>query len=222
MSEKRLAKTDNRFGNGDLRGLAAPETANSASACGSMVPMLTLGVPGSGTTAVMLGALTLYNITPGPLLFQNQPEIVWGLIASLFVANLMLIVMNIPLIKVFTRILAVPYWALVPAIAIITSIGVYAVHATSFDLYLMIAIGVVGYLLRKLDFPLSAILLGFILGGLMEQSLRRALSISDGDLSILFASPITWGAWALTALMVILPIWRVLRRKLASEKLSKA
>jgi len=222
MSEKRLAKTDNRFGNGDLRGLAAPETANSASACGSMVPMLTLGVPGSGTTAVMLGALTLYNITPGPLLFQHQPEIVWGLIASLFVANLMLIVMNIPLIKVFTRILAVPYWALVPAIAIITSIGVYAVHATSFDLYLMIAIGVAGYLLRKLDFPLSAILLGFILGGLMEQSLRRALSISDGDLSILFASPITWGAWALTALMVILPIWRVLRRKLGREKLSKA
>jgi len=214
MSEKRLAKTDNRFGNGDLRGLAAPETANSASACGSMVPMLTLGVPGSGTTAVMLGALTLYNITPGPLLFQHQPEIVWGLIASLFVANLMLIVMNIPLIKVFTRILAVPYWALVPAIAIITSIGVYAVHATSFDLYLMIAIGVAGYLLRKLDFPLSAILLGFILGGLMEQSLRRALSISDGNLSILFASPITWGAWALVAIMVLMPLWRWARNKL--------
>jgi len=214
MSEKRLAKTDNRFGNGDLRGLAAPETANSASACGSMVPMLTLGVPGSGTTAVMLGALTLYNITPGPLLFQHQPEIVWGLIASLFVANLMLIVMNIPMIKIFTRILAVPYWALVPAIAIITSIGVYAVHATSFDLYLMIAIGVAGYLLRKLDFPLSAILLGFILGGMMEKNLRQALSISDGDLSILFASPITWGAWALVALMVALPIWRWIQSKL--------
>jgi len=204
MSEKRLAKTDNRFGNGDLRGLAAPETANSASACGSMVPMLTLGVPGSGTTAVMLGALTLYNITPGPLLFQNQPEIVWGLIASLFIANLMLIVMNIPMIKIFTRILAVP------------SIGVYAVHATSFDLYLMIAIGVAGYLLRKLDFPLSAILLGFILGGLMEQSLRRALSISDGDLSILFASPITWGTWALVVLMAGLPIWRWVRSRLRS------
>ncbi|MFD1698328.1 tripartite tricarboxylate transporter permease, partial [Halopseudomonas phragmitis] len=191
MSEKRLAGPKGNFGNGDLRGLAAPETANSASACGSMVPMLTLGIPGSGTTAVMLGALTLYNITPGPLLFQNQPDIVWGLIASLFVANVILIIMNVPMIKVFTRILAVPNWALVPAIAIITSIGVYAVHATTFDLFLMVAIGVFGYVLRKLDFPLSALLLGFILGGMMESNLRRALSISNGDLAILWSSPIT-------------------------------
>ncbi|MBD9398374.1 tripartite tricarboxylate transporter permease [Pseudomonas sp. PDM11] len=213
MSEKRLAVKDNKFGEGDLRGLAAPETANSASACGSMVPMLTLGVPGSGTTAVMLGALTLYNITPGPLLFRDQPDIVWGLIASLFVANIMLIVMNVPMIKIFTKILAVPYWALVPAIAIITSIGVYAVHATAFDLYLMIGIGVAGYILRKMDFPLSAILLGFILGGLMEQNLRRALSISNGELSILFSSPITWGVWALIVAMIALPFYRTWRKR---------
>jgi len=213
MSEKRLATKDNKFGEGDLRGLAAPETANSASACGSMVPMLTLGVPGSGTTAVMLGALTLYNITPGPLLFRDQPDIVWGLIASLFVANVMLIVMNVPMIKIFTKILAVPYWALVPAIAIITSIGVYAVHATAFDLYLMIGIGVAGYILRKMDFPLSAILLGFILGGLMEQNLRRALSISNGELSILFSSPITWGVWTLIVAMIALPFYRTWRKR---------
>ncbi|SDA53927.1 putative tricarboxylic transport membrane protein [Pseudomonas sp. NFPP33] len=213
MSEKRLAVKDNKFGNGDLRGLAAPETANSAAACGSMVPMLTLGVPGSGTTAVMLGALTLYNITPGPLLFQNQPDIVWGLIASLFVANIMLIVMNVPMIKVFTKVLAVPYWALVPAVAIITAIGVYAVHATTFDLYLMIAIGIFGYVLRKLDFPLSAILLGFILGGMMEQNLRRALSLSSGDIGILFASPITWVVWGLVAVMIVLPFWRAWRAR---------
>ena len=222
MAEKRLAVKDNRFGNGDLRGLAAPETANSAAACGSMVPMLTLGVPGSGTTAVMLGALTLYNITPGPLLFQHQPDIVWGLIASLFVANVMLIIINVPMIKVFTKILAVPYWALVPAIAIITSIGVYAVHATTFDLFLMIGIGVFGYILRKMDFPLSAILLGFILGGLMEQNLRRALSISNGDLSILWGSSITLAVWALVALMIALPFWRIwrARRKAAAPSAS--
>ena len=213
MSEKRLAGDKGRFGDGDLRGLAAPETANSASACGSMIPMLTLGIPGSGTTAVMLGALTLYNITPGPLLFQHQPDIVWGLIASLFVANIILIVMNVPLIKVFTRILSVPSWTLVPAIAIITSIGVYAVHATTFDLFLMIAIGLFGYLLRKLDFPLSALLLGFILGHMMESNLRRALSISNGDLSILFSSPITIGLWVLVAAMVALPFWRRYRAK---------
>ena len=213
MSEKRLAGDKGRFGDGDLRGLAAPETANSASACGSMIPMLTLGIPGSGTTAVMLGALTLYNITPGPLLFQHQPDIIWGLIASLFVANIILIVMNVPLIKVFTRILAVPSWTLVPAIAIITSIGVYAVHATTFDLFLMIAIGLFGYLLRKLDFPLSALLLGFILGHMMESNLRRALSISNGDLCILFSSPITIGLWVLVAAMVALPFWRRYRSK---------
>lgn len=213
MSEKRLAGDKGRFGDGDLRGLAAPETANSASACGSMIPMLTLGIPGSGTTAVMLGALTLYNITPGPLLFQHQPDIVWGLIASLFVANIILIVMNIPMIKVFTRILSVPNWTLVPAIAIITSIGVYAVHATTFDLFLMIAIGLFGYLLRKLDFPLSALLLGFILGHMMESNLRRALSISNGDLGILFSSPITIGLWVLVAAMVALPFWRRYRTK---------
>jgi len=213
MAEKRLAVKDNKFGEGDLRGLAAPETANSAAACGSMVPMLTLGVPGSGTTAVMLGALTLYNITPGPLLFRDQPDIVWGLIASLFVANIMLIIINVPMIKVFTKILAVPYWALVPAIAIITSIGVYAVHATAFDLFLMIGIGVAGYILRKMDFPLSAVLLGFILGGMMEQNLRRALSISNGELGILFSSPITWGVWALIVLMIALPFYRTWRKR---------
>lgn len=222
MSEKRLAGPKGNFGNGDLRGLAAPETANSASACGSMVPMLTLGIPGSGTTAVMLGALTLYNITPGPLLFQNQPDIVWGLIASLFVANIILIIMNVPMIKVFTRILAVPNWALVPAIAIITSIGVYAVHATTFDLFLMVAIGVFGYVLRKLDFPLSALLLGFILGGMMESNLRRALSISNGDLAILWSSPITLALWALVALMVALPFWRGYRARKARQVLADA
>ena len=211
---KRTVKNPTKpFGKGAYEGLVAPETANSAAACGSMVPMLTLGVPGSGTTAVMLGALTLYNITPGPLLFQNQPDIVWGLIASLFVANIMLIIMNVPMIKVFTKVLAVPYWALVPAVAIITAIGVYAVHATTFDLYLMIAIGLFGYVMRKLDFPLSAILLGFILGGMMEQNLRRALSLSSGDLGILYASPITWVVWALVAVMIVLPFWRAWRAR---------
>ncbi|MEZ2624407.1 tripartite tricarboxylate transporter permease [Paenalcaligenes hominis] len=218
MSEKRMAVKDNIFGKGDLRGLAAPEAANSASACGSMVPMLTLGVPGSGTTAVMLGALTLYNITPGPLLFERQPDIVWGLIASLVIANIMLLVMNIPMIRFFTKILSVPNWALVPAIAMISSIGVYAVHATSFDLFLMMVIGIAGYLLRKADVPLSPILLGFILGGLMEQNLRRALSISNGGLEILIASPISKGVWLLIVGMVVWPIVRRLRRTAVSNE----
>ncbi|MBD9484842.1 tripartite tricarboxylate transporter permease [Pseudomonas sp. PDM14] len=213
MTEKKLAGDKGKFGKGDMRGLAAPETAIGASACGAMVPMLTLGVPGSGTTAVMIGALTLYNITPGPMLFQNQPDIVWGLIASLFIANIMLVILNIPMIRLFTRILNVPNWVLVPVIAIITSIGVYAVHATTFDLFLMVAIGIFGYILRKLDFPLSPLLLGFILGGLMEQNLRRALSISNGELGILWSSPIAIGTWALVLVMLAVPLVRIWRRR---------
>ncbi len=213
MTEKKIAGEKGNFGKGDMRGLAAPETAIGAAACGAMVPMLTLGVPGSGTTAVMIGALTLYNITPGPMLFQEQPDIVWGLIASLFIANFMLVILNIPMIRLFTRILNVPNWVLVPVIAIITSIGVYAVHATTFDLFLMVIIGIFGYILRKLDFPLSPLLLGFILGGLMEQNLRRALSISNGELGILWGSPITMGVWVLVVVMLALPIVRIWRRR---------
>ncbi|WP_137818888.1 tripartite tricarboxylate transporter permease [Pseudomonas sp. 2FG] len=218
MSEKNLIGSKGKFGQGDMRGLAAPESAIGACACGNLIPMLTLGVPGSGTTAVMLGALSLYNITPGPLLFQNQPDIVWGLIASLFIANIMLLILNVPMIRVFTSILSVPNWALVPLIAIITSIGVYAVHATTFDLLLMVGIGVFGYVLRKLDFPLSALLLGFVLGGLMEDNLRRALSISNGNLDILWASPISIGCWVLVAAMLVLPIVRILRKRAALRR----
>jgi putative tricarboxylic transport membrane protein len=205
MSEKRMAGDKGRFGDGDLRGLAAPEAANNASACGSLIPMLPLGVPGSGTTAVMIGALTLYNITPGPLLFEQQPDVVWGLIASLFIGNVILLVMNIPLVGLFSRMLSVPNWILVPAIIVVSLVGVWAVHSTTFDLVLMIALGVFGYILRKLDFPLSALILGFVLGDLMEDNLRRALSISSGELGILWSSPITLVLWALVMLMLAMP-----------------
>ncbi|WP_259767705.1 tripartite tricarboxylate transporter permease, partial [Pseudomonas protegens] len=150
--------------------------------------------------------------------FQQQPDIVWGLIASLFVANIMLVILNIPMIRLFTRILAVPNWALVPVIAIITGIGVYAVHATTFDLFLMVGIGIFGYILRKLDFPLSPVLLGFILGGLMEQNLRRALSISNGAMEILWSSPITVGVWVLTLLMLFMPLLRIWRKRSAQQR----
>jgi putative tricarboxylic transport membrane protein len=172
--EKRLAGKTGTFGEGDIRGVAAPEAANNASAAGSFVPMLTLGVPGSGTTAVMVGALALYNITPGPALFTQNPNLVWGLIASLFVANVMLLFINIPLVGVFTRILRLPNWLLVPGILAISAVGVYSVHATTFDLLLMAGCGIVGYLLRKQGVPMAPLILGFVLGDMMEQNLRRA------------------------------------------------
>jgi putative tricarboxylic transport membrane protein len=204
--EKSLTDKEGTFGKGDIRGVAAPEAANNAAATGSFVPMLTLGVPGSGTTAVMVGALSLYNITPGPALFTQQPDLVWGLIASLFVANVILLVLNIPLVGVFTKVLSVPNWLLVPGIVAVSSVGVYAVHATTFDLVLMTGLGFVAYLLRKQGVPMAPLILGFVLGDMMEQNLRRALSISNGDTSILVGSPITIGLWAASALMLLVPI----------------
>ena len=203
--EKRIAGASGRFGEGDIRGVAAPEAANNASAAGSFVPMLTLGVPGSGTTAVMVGALALYNITPGPALFTQQPDLVWGLIASMFIGNVMLLAINIPLVGVFTKILQVPNWVLVPGILAVSAVGVYAVHATTFDLVLMAALGIVGYLLRKQGMPMAPLILGFVLGDLMEQNLRRALSITNGELGILVESPISIGLWIAAATMLLLP-----------------
>jgi putative tricarboxylic transport membrane protein len=173
--------------------------------------MLTLGVPGSGTTAVMLGALTLYNITPGPLLLDSRPDIVWGLIASLFIANVLLLIMNIPLIGFFTRMLKIPNAILVPLIASVSFIGVYGIHSSTFDLVLMVVLGLFGYVLRKLNFPTGPIILGFVLAQLMEQNLRRALSISDGDVGILFASPLSITLWIMAAIVLLAPwLWRLL------------
>ncbi len=212
-TERKIAGKTGTFGKGDLRGIAAPESANNASASGSFIPMLTLGVPGSGTTAVMLGALTLYNITPGPQLFNEQPEIVWSLIASLFIGNVILLILNLPLVGFFARLLTIPQYILVPAIAVVSFIGVYAIHSTTFDLVLMLLLGIFGYLLRKFHFPLSALILGFVLGELMESSLRRALSISDGALNILWSSSITQVLWAFSILMITLPLIKMLLRK---------
>ena len=212
-SERKIAGETGKFGDGDLRGLASPEAANNASACGSFVPMLTLGVPGSGTTAVMMGALTLYNITPGPQLFTEQPDIVWGLIASLFICNVILLVMNIPLVRFFAKLLDVPNYILIPSIAAVSFIGVYSINSTTFDLVFMVALGVFGYFLRKTNFPLSALILGYVLGELMEDNLRRALSISQGELSILWSSNISIVLWILAILMVFMPIIRKLYRR---------
>jgi len=207
-TERKMAKDGSKFGKGDLRGLAAPESANNAAAVGSFVPMLTLGVPGSGTTAVMMGALTMYDITPGPQLFAEQPTLVWALIASLMIGNIILLVLNLPLVGFFARLLSIPSYILIPIIATVSFVGVYAIHSTIFDLLLCMGLGIIGYILRKFDFPLAPLILGFVLGELMESNLRRALSISQGELSILWSSPISMGLWTMSALLLILPFVR--------------
>ena len=204
------------FGKGDLRGVTAPEAASTASAVGSFVPMLTLGVPGSGTTAVMMGALTLYNITPGPVLFDTKPELVWGLVASLFIANVLLFLMNIPMVRVFSKVLSLPNWLLVPGILCISYIGVYAINAGTFDLTMAAFLGLIGYLLRKAGVPMAPMVLGVVLGDMMEQNLRRALSITNGELHILWDSPIALGLWIVSLLIVVVPPlmrWRRAQRR---------
>ena len=217
--EKRIIEAkdpDAKFGKGDMRGLVAPEAAATSSAIGSFVPMLTLGVPGSGTTAVMMGALTLYNITPGPVLFDSKPELVWGLIASLFVANVLLFVMNVPMVRLFSKVLSVPGWLMVPGILCISYIGVYAINAGTFDLLLVTGIGALGYFLRKFGVPMAPLVLGVVLGDMMEQNLRRALSMTDGNVSVLFASPVAIALWTAAIAVVIVP--QLLRRMRKARK----
>ncbi len=206
-TERRIAR-GGRFGAGDMRGVAAPETADNAAQIGNMVPMLALGIPGSGTTAVLLGALLMYNITPGPLLFEQQPQVVWGLIASMYIGNLALLALNLPLVGLFARLLAVPAWALYPAVLALSFAGVWAVSNSPFDLLAAVAFGVVGWLFRKLDVPLVPVVLGFVLGRLLEDNLRRALALSDGDPLILVASVPSVLLWAATVASVVWPLLR--------------
>jgi len=213
--EKRVSDTEGTFGKGDMRGLASPEAANNSCAMGAFVPMLTLGVPGSGTTAVMLGALMLYNIQPGPQLFAERPEIVGGLIASLYIGNVLLLLLNIPFVGIFSRLLLLPNWILVPGILVLSVVGVYSTHASVESIVLMLGVGVIGWLLRKLGFDMAPIILGFVLGKVMEVNLRNALAISGGELSILFQSNISLVLWALALLVAIGPwlLQRWSRRK---------
>ena len=193
------------FGTGDPRGLAAPEAGNNAAAGGALVPMLALGVPGSGTTAVLLALLISLNITPGPLLFVERPEVAWGLIASLYMANVVLLVLNLPLVNIFVRLLMVPTYVLMPTVTLICFLGIYAISHSVFDIYMMIGVGVFGYLLRKVNIPLVPVILGVLLGHHMEVNLRRALSLSDGEWEIMFRSPLSITLWVFIAMSLTVP-----------------
>ncbi|MEO1018957.1 MAG: tripartite tricarboxylate transporter permease [Pseudomonadota bacterium] len=201
--ERRTSDRNGTFGKGDPRGVAAPEAGNNGAAGGALVPMLTLGVPGSGTTAVLLALLISLGVQPGPLMFEKQPELIWGLIAALYIANVMLLILNIPLVGLFTRILALPYWALMPSVVMVAFVGVFSINNSVFELYMMIGFGVVGYIFRKLDISLVPVVLGLLLGSNMEFNLRRAFTISNADPAILIGSWISIGIYAATAAFLI-------------------
>ncbi len=200
--EKRVSRHPERFGHGAVEGVAAPEGANNSETGGAMVPLLTLGIPGSGTTAVLLGALILWGLQPGPLLFVEHPDFVWAVIASMYVGNVMLLILNLPLVPLFASILRVPYAALFPGIVLLSIVGVYAVNADSFDVLLMAIFGAFGYVLRKLDVPAAPLVLAFVLGPLAERALRTSLVMSGGDPSIVLTRPLS--AALLVAAVVIL------------------
>jgi putative tricarboxylic transport membrane protein len=203
---QKISDKDKTFGTGDMRGLAAPESANNACSGGALIPMLTLGVPGSGTTAVLLGALMLYNINPGPMLFVEQPLLVWGLIASMYIGNIMLLIMNFPMVRVFTKILQIPYWLLVPSVIVLAFVGVYSVNMSTYALFLTIILGILGYFLRKLHYPMAPVILGFVLGKIMEDNLRRAFAMSGGEVGIFFQGSVNWILWSLTIFILFVPM----------------
>jgi putative tricarboxylic transport membrane protein len=200
------AKDKLKFGKGSIKGLAAPESANNAACSGSFVPLLTLGIPGSGTTAVILGALISYGIQPGPTMYTEQPALFWSVIISMYIGNIVLLVLNLPLIPYIAKLLAMPKQLLTPLVIFFSLIGVYLVTFNTFDIYMMVGFALVAVGLRLIDYPMAPMILGFILGGMMENNLRRALTISDGELNFLWERPITATILAITILMLISPL----------------
>jgi putative tricarboxylic transport membrane protein len=209
--EKAVSRHPEKFGTGVIEGVAAPEGANNADAGGALVPLLTLGIPGGNTTAILLGGLILWGYKPGPLLIQEHPELFWGLVASMYIGNVMLLVLNLPLVPLFAQILRLPYYVLYPLILGISIVGVYSVNNSLFDVWVMGLFGLLGYLMRKLDFPAAALILGMVLGDGLERALRQSLMMSQGDISILVTRPISGTLLSFAAVILCLPVVRKVR-----------
>ena len=219
LAPERLRKM---FGKGALRGLAAPEAANNAASTGSFVPLLTLGIPGSGTTAIMLGALIAYGIQPGPRLYVDHPDVFWSVIISMYFGNLVLLILNLPLIPYISRLLSIPPQILNPLIIFFSIIGVYLVSFNTFDIQMMVFITLMAVGLKMLDFPMAPMLLGFILGGMLEKNLSRALVVSDGSFDFLWNRPLTFSIMCITLIILCLPGLLNLGRRVSTKMLAAA
>jgi len=204
-TEKKLSKHKDEFGHGAIEGVAGPEAANNAAAAGVLVPLLTIGLPTSATAAVILTAFQSYGLQPGPTLFAESGDLVWALIASLYIGNVMLLVLNLPLVKLWARVLTIPAWAIYAAVTVFACLGAYSAGGSTTDLFLLAGIGALGLLLRIADVPVAPAVVGLILGPLLEQQLRRAMILSEGDPSILVSSPLTIGLWIAIAVVLVVP-----------------
>jgi putative tricarboxylic transport membrane protein len=205
--EKAFSRRREQFGTGLPEGVAAPEGANNSETGGALVPLLTLGIPGSGTTAILLAALILWGFKPGPLFIGENPNLFWGLVASMYIGNVMLLVLNLPLVPVFAQVLRTPVYILYPLILGVSIVGIYGSSGSLFDLMLLAAFGLLGYLMRKLDYPSAPLILGLVLGGAMERALRQSLMMSEGSLGILVSRPISAVMLVLAVLILCIPLF---------------
>ena len=210
---KRFSKDGDKFGTGMVEGVVGPETAAHAAGTSALLPMLTLGVPGSPTAAVLLGGLLIWGLQPGPLLFQEQKEFVWGLIASMYLGNIAGLIVVLTCVPLFAAILRIPFSIIAPVIIVICAIGAYTVHNSMFDVYLMVLFGVAGYVLRKLDYPLAPLVLALVLGDRAESAFRQAMLVSQGDMSIFFSKPLVGGMTTLALLLLFWPLIQTALRK---------
>jgi putative tricarboxylic transport membrane protein len=219
MLEKKLAREPARFGKGAIEGVAAPEAANNAAAQASFIPTLTLGVPGTAVMTLMLGAMVMRGVTPGPQVMSTNPALFWGIVASMWIGNLMLLVLNLPLVGLWVRLLRLPYRWLFPCIVMFCALGNYSVNNNPVDVYLCAAVGVLGYVFAKLECEPAPLLLGYVLGPLMEEHLRRAMLLSRGDPSVFFTRPISLVFMAATLLVLVLVIRGFIPRRTIPEKI---
>jgi TctA family transporter len=213
MLEKKLADDPSRFGKGAIEGVAAPESANNADAQCKFIPMLTLGLPASGVMALMLGAMQIQGIQPGPEVMTMRPDLFWGLVASMWIGNAMLVVLNLPMIGLWVKLLQVPYRLLFPAIMAFSAIGIYSVNSSTAEIYMTAAFGVVGFLCMRLGFPLAPMLLGFVLGPMMEENLRRSMLTAGGDPTVFLRRPLSLAFVIATVLILIVMLAPTVRKR---------
>ena len=213
MVEKKVADDPSRFGKGAIEGVAGPESANNADAQCKFIPMLTLGLPASGVMALMLGALTIQGIQPGPQVMTTRPDLFWGLIASMWIGNAMLVILNLPMIGLWVKLLQVPYRLLFPAIMAFSAIGIYSVNNSSFEIYLTALFGIIGFVCMRLGFPLAPMLLGYVLGPMMEENLRRSMLMSGGDATVFVRQPISLAFVIATAVILVVMVLPAVRKR---------
>ena len=218
---KMTSKDSDNFGKGEVAGVVAPESANNSASTGALLPMLTLGIPGSPTTAILLGGMVIWGLVPGPLLFVEQKEFVWGLIASLYVANLFSLLINVAFIPLFLWVLKMPFTILAPIIFVLSLVGGYSPTQDMHDVWLMLIFGVGAYLMRKLDYPLAPAVLAIVLGPIAEPALRQSLLISNGDFTVFFTRPISGPIMIIAIILLILPVLKPLKNKLFAKDNSK-